>query len=435
MLALVDCNNFYASCERVFRPQLEGVPVVVLSNNDGCVIARSQEAKDLGIEMGEPAFQREEFYRSNGVQVFSSNYTLYGDLSRRVVDTIRSVVPEVEVYSIDECFLRLDGYAFHDIEEMCREIRRRVKQWVGIPVSIGIAPTKTLAKLANKRCKKQKLPDGVLMLGKDEDICAALEQTPVEDIWGIGRRYAKKLNGYGIYNALQLRRMRDDMARRHFSVVGLRLVHELRGTRCIPLSYEAEPKQNICTSRSFGKQLGDVSLIVEATANYAAKCAEKMRRQGSCARMVQIFLETSPFNDHQEYTSESRYYKFPEATNDTAEIIRVASRAIRSMFREGYVYKKSGVIVMDIVPETQVQGNLFAKHDKIRMRKALGVMDRLNARMNGNAVKLAVQGPEPFNQHLTEEESRQKKYIAWKLRRHHLSPCYTTRWEHLLKVR
>src|ERR1041385_7809566 len=221
MIALVDCNNFYASCERVFRPELEGVPIVVLSNNDGCVIARSNEAKALGIEMGEPAFKRWDYYAQNGIKIFSSNYTLYGDLSRRVMATLETVVPEVEVYSIDESFLDLNEYTSQDLTALGIEARRRVKQWVGIPVSVGIAPTKTLAKLANRICKKELVPSGVLVLDTPELIRNALEKTQVKDLWGIGRRYALKLNTHGIFTAQQLADASDALIRKYFTVVGL----------------------------------------------------------------------------------------------------------------------------------------------------------------------------------------------------------------------
>jgi DNA polymerase V len=434
MLGLVDCNNFYASCERVFRPDLEGKPIVVLSNNDGCVIARSNEAKALGIEMGEPAFQREEFFKQNKINVFSSNYTLYGDMSRRVVEAICSIIPEVEVYSIDECFLRLDGYKFHNLEELAIEVRKRVKQWVGIAVSIGIANTKALSKVANKRCKKLKIASGVLVLNELGQIQNVLENTPVGDLWGIGRKKAEKLHLYGVNNAEQFRNLPNDFLRKKFTVEGLRLALELRGERCYELQYEPDIKQNICTSRSFGKQLNSLIDIQQAASNYAAICGEKLRRQKSAAKVIQVFLHSSPFDERQEFYHHSRTFELPEATNDSTILIGVTSLLIQSMFVAGVNYKKAGVMVMDLKPQGNIQGNLFTPIDRIKMHKALCVMDKFDLKSASNVITIASLGQLPFNNHIAKEKTNPEYQSAWHLKRRQLSPRYTTQWDEILEI-
>jgi DNA polymerase V len=433
VIALVDCNNFYASCERVFRPELEGVPIVVLSNNDGCVIARSNEAKALGIEMGEPAFKRLDFYEQNRVKIFSSNYTLYGDLSRRVMQTLETIIPEIEVYSIDESFLDLATYKSQDFNALAIEARRRVKQWVGIPVSVGIAPTKTLAKLANRICKKEAIPTGVLVLDSPDLIRTALEKTQVKDLWGIGRKYALKLNAFGIFTAQQLADTSDAMIRKHFTVVGLRLAHELRGIPVHGMEYETPPKQNICTSRSFGNQIESLAQIEEATANYAAMCAEKMRKQKSACSAVQVFLETNPFNEKQAYYARSVTVRLATPTNSTPELIKTVLMALQGLYKAGLKYKKSGVIVLDLVPETQVQTALFDTIDREKEKTVMQVLDRVKHRFGKHALKIAAQGTTTFNKDQTEEERKKNKAI-WRLKRQFLSPDYTTQWDQLLKV-
>jgi len=431
MYWLADGNNFYASCERVFRPELEGVPVVVLSNNDGCVIARSNEAKALGIGMGEPAFKRWEFYQQHGVHICSSNYTLYGDMSRRMMDTLESIVPETEVYSIDEAFADLSTYGLQDLYALAVEARRAVRQCTGLPISVGIAPTKTLAKLANRLCKKTAAPSGVLMLDTPEKIDAALQKVKVGDLWGIGPAQTRKLNSYGIYSGRQLRDAPDGFVRKHLTVVGLRLVHELRGIPCLEMEYEAPAKQNICTSRSFGSQVDALPQIEEATANYAALCAEKLRRQNTACTAVQVFLQTSPFNEQQPYYAPSTVIQLPTPTNDTGELIKTVRSAIRKLFRPGLRYKKSGVIVIGLVPAAHGQTSLFDTVDREKRSCAMEVMDRMRRRYGKDAVKIAAQGTAAFRKDQTPEQAA-KQQALWKLRRQYLSPCYTTSWADIM---
>jgi len=427
--ALVDCNNFYASCERVFRPDMESVPIVVLSNNDGCVIARSAEAKALGIEMGEPAFKREEFFSRHQVRIFSSNYTLYGDFSQRVMDILQQCAPEVEIYSIDEAFLDLTGMEGRDLVQLAGEIRARVLQWTGIPVSIGIGPTKTLAKLANRLCKKRAVITGVLRLNGAGEIRAALEAIKVADLWGIGPRYARKLNALGIFTGAQLADAPDALIRKNFTVVGLRLVHELRGRPCADLQLEAEPKQNICTSRSFGRQLTELDQIEEATANYAAMCAEKLRRQKSACSVLQVFLQTSPFSADQPYYSNAVIIRLPRPSSCTAELIRRSLAGLRRIFRPGLKYKKSGVIVMDLCPEQNAQLAMFEQGAMKNSPAIMSVMDEMQKRFGKGTVRIAAQGAGAFGR-ATAVGTRP----SWKLRQQLLSPCYTTRWEDLRVV-
>jgi DNA polymerase V len=433
MIALVDCNNFYASCERVFNPSLDGKPIVVLSNNDGCVIARSQEAKDKGVEMGEVAFQRMDFYAANSIHVFSSNYTLYGDLSRRVMETLACVIPEIEIYSIDEAFLDLSGYAqFNDLATLASTMRERVYQNIGIPVSVGIAPTKALAKIANRLCKKLKRKNGFIILDNQEKIDAALKMVAIGDVWGIGRRYAKLLNGYHVTTAYEFTKLNDDFVKKHLSVVGLRLLHELRGKPCLDMEFSAAAKKNICTSRSFGSQTDSYLEIREAVANHAAMCAEKLRRQKSCAAVVSVFIETNRFDTRQVYVGRSKSINLPVASNDTAELTHYALRALDLIYKAGVRHKKAGVIVLDFVPQENVQANLFDDENRERKKQLMQTVDKLNRWAGKGMVKLAVQGTGSFN---VKAQNEPKEHRSWQLRRERLSPRYSTCWEEMLTVR
>ncbi|MCA6392194.1 MAG: Y-family DNA polymerase [Cytophagales bacterium] len=434
MIALVDCNSFYASCERVFRPDLADKPVVVLSNNDGCVIARSQEAKDLGVEMGEPYFKRKDWYAGNGIVVFSSNYPLYGDLSKRVMDTLGLFAPQVEVYSIDEAFLDFRGCQLFDLEQICRDAKHTVQKHTGIPVSVGLAPTKALAKLANKRCKKKKIECGVLLLQDKAEIEAALKDTDVAEVWGIGSRYAAKLRQFGIHTAYQLTQARDSLIRNELTVVGLKLVYELRGTPCFEIDTNPPAKKNICTSRSFGSPVTDLPVLLEAVSNYASRCAFKLREQQYVCAEMYVFLQTNPFDQNAPYRSFQEYIKLPMATNDTAELIRFASDAMRKMYVPGLKYKKAGVLVADLTPETQIQVALFDPVDRLKRRRLMRAMDWVNEQLGTEKVKLAVQGKEAMSPHIIAEKYRDIERSAWKLRREKLSPCYTTDWASIICV-
>ena len=418
LFALVDCNNFYASCERVFDPKLEGKPIVVLSNNDGCIIARSNEAKALGIKMGEPAFKAKDAIEQHNIQVYSSNYTLYGDMSARVMQTLGQFTPNLEVYSIDEAFLDLGNFYGRDLNEYAREMRSTVRAWTGIPVSVGVAPTKTLAKLANRLSKKSKKADGVLVLTNERHIEEALRRTEVGDIWGVGRRYARKLAGFGIHTALDLRNASDAFVKQHLTVVGLRTVRELRGEPCQDLELTAPNKQHICTSRSFGAPVTALSHLQEATANYASRCAVKLRRQRSCASAITVFLETNPFRETDAQYFNNKTIALPTATNSTLELVHYANLALQALYREGYRYKKSGVIVSELRPQNQVQTNLLDPVDREKHQRLMQTLDRLNSALGRDTVTSAAQGTTR----------------PWQLKCEKKSPCYTTQMEKLLCI-
>ncbi|WP_210466825.1 Y-family DNA polymerase [Rufibacter roseolus] len=411
LFGLCDCNNFYASCERVFQPGLNGKPVVVLSNNDGCVIARSNEAKALGIQMGTPYFQIRDLVEIDEVHAFSSNYVLYGDMSSRVMATLAMFTPNIEVYSIDESFLDLGNFYKKDLHQYCWEIKNIVYQWTGIPVSLGVAPTKALAKVANRLAKKSAKAKGVSVLTDPYHLSEALKATSIEDVWGVGRQYTKLLRRHGVNNGYDFTQKNDSWVKKHMAVVGLRLVKELRGESCLELDELAPPKKGICTSRGFGERLTEYSQIQEATANYAAKCAKKLRQQGSCARVMTVFIQTNYFSERDLQYNNSRTITLPVATNSDMELIHYASLALKSIYRPGYRYKKTGVILTEIVPEDRIQLDLLDKVNREKHGSIMETLDRLNARYGRNAVKVATQGFDP----------------SWQLKCERRSPCYTTR--------
>ena len=414
MFALVDCNNFYASCERVFQPRLNGKPVIVLSNNDGCVIARSNEVKALGIDMGRPYFQIEELVRRYGIAVFSSNYTLYGDMSARVMDTLREYTSDVEVYSIDEAFCDLAGFADRNLEEYGRLLRQKVKQWTGIPVSVGIAVTKTLAKAANKIAKKE---GGVLVLDRPELVEATLARLEVEDVWGIGRRWGALLRGQGMRTALDLRNAPEHWIRKHMNVVGLRTAHELRGISCLPLKEAPKPKQSIIVSRSFGQPVTTLDGLLEASASYATRAGEELRGQGLLARHLMVFVTTNRFNNDPFYAN-SAVLELPVPTCYTPELIAVAARGIRRMWRSGFRYKKCGVMLLDLSPAARPQYDLLDAKDREKQQAAMAALDAVNRRFGAGTLFYAGTG------------IRQ----PWAMKRGWKSPHYTTDWDTLLKV-
>jgi DNA polymerase V len=418
LFAIVDGNNFYASCERVFRPELEGRPVVVLSNNDGAVIARSNEAKALGIRMGVPAFEIKDLVGRHGIQVLSSNYELYGDMSRRVVDTLLHFTPSLEVYSIDESFLDLGNLYHVNLTEYARTMQDTVRLWTGIPVAVGMAPTKTLAKVANRLSKKSTKANSVLVLTDERHTAEALKRTEVGDVWGIGPRYARKLAGFGITNAWQLRNVSDAFAKKHLTVVGLRTVKELRGMPCIDLEMIPSAKQNICTSRSFGSPLTALADLKGALATHTVRCATKLRAQKSCAGVLTVFLQTSRFSDPAQTYFNSRTVKLDTPTASELELLRCATSALGSIYREGYRYKKTGILLQDLVPDNQVQLNLLSSPHIDRDMKLMKTLDSLRDRFGHKSVRYGVQG--------FKEE--------WALRQENVSPCYTTRIEELLVV-
>jgi DNA polymerase V len=420
MIALVDCNNFYASCERLFNPSLEGKPVVVLSNNDGCVIARSNEAKELGIEMGAPAFMIEEFLGKNNVAVFSSNYVLYGSLSNRVIKTIQAFAPAIEVYSIDEAFIDMSELTHCDLFELGKAIRSKVRADVGIPVTIGIAPSKTLAKMANRYAKKSCKGIGVHCLDSTEKIKEVLAATAIADVWGIGSQHGRRLKWMGIKTAADfIEKLNPEWIRKNMSVVGERMYNELRGIPSIEWEEIVKPRKVICTSRSFGKMLSDKKDIKEALANYAASCAAKLRKQNSCAGSITVMIQTNIHRTQDKQYSRSVNLQMPVATNSSVEIIAHAMKGLDLIFRENYNYKKTGVIVSDIVPESEVQQSLFDSTNRNKEAKIMQSLDGLNAQFGKDLVRFAVQG-----------------YARnWRLRQEKLSPCYTTRINEVFTIR
>lgn len=419
MYALIDCNNFYASCERLFNPKFAHRPLIVLSNNDGCVIARSNEAKAIGIKMGQPAFEINDIIERENVAVMSSNYALYGDISARVINTIRSLVDEVEVYSIDEAFVDLTSYRYFDLQDLGKQLKSRVFQWVGIPVSVGIAPTKTLSKIANHIAKKQPQYNGVCILKTEEDILQALKLFPIEEVWGVGRRIAKHLQNFGVMNAYDFSKLNEPWVRKNFTVTGVRMLKELNGISCIPLNQLIAPKKNICTSRSFGQMVKEYSVLAEAVSNYAARCSEKLRKQHSCCNMLLVFVNTNPFRSDLKQYYRHIFVSLPVASSSTPELIHYALLGLKSIFKEGYSYKKAGVIVSEIIPDNQVQQNLFDTVDRGRYANLMATVDSLNSKMGRDTVKSLAQG---------------LGNRKWKLRQEKLSPSYTSRWDDILEI-
>ena len=414
IFALVDCNNFYASCERVFSPRLEGQPIVVLSNNDGCVVARSNEAKALGIGMGVPEFHIRPLLRTHQVQVFSSNYRLYGDMSQRVMETLEQFTPALEVYSVDEAFLSVVGVERRDLTEYGRQIRRTVKQWTGIPVSVGIAETKALAKIANRTAKRTPDMGGVCDLLDCQDRHALLGRVAVEDVWGIGQNHARVLNQHGITTALQLREVDDQWIRKRMGIVGLRLVMELRGVSCLDVDQCPAPKQSLTCSRAFGKHISTLAEMEEAVSTYTSRVAEKLRRERLAATMLAVCLTTNTFTEGPQY-SNALTITLPVATDSTAGLIRLALRGIRAIYRDGYLYKKAGVMLTGLVPASQIQADLFDDQDHGKSKRLMSALDAVNDRWGAGTLHYASNG-------ITKK---------WKTQFRHRSPAYTTDWSAL----
>lgn len=409
MYALVDCNNFYASCERVFRPDLNGKPIVVLSNNDGCVIARSNEAKALGVQMAAPAFKHKELFEKNNIQVFSSNYALYGDMSKRVMNILSDHCPEIEIYSIDEAFLKFDGFDKFNLQEYGEDIRRKVYKWTGIPTSIGFAPTKSLAKVANKIAKK--FPDrtnSVYVINNEEKKIKALKWLNVEDVWGIGRQYAKKLQKLGINTAFDFINQSDYWIKKNMSVVGQRLKNDLLGNESIFIE-EAKKKQSIATTRTFEKMYTSKNDILERTSTFAMTCAEKLRKQNSLCNAVMVFVMTNPFREDMKQYYNNIVLKLPYPTNSGIDLVKYANLGLKKLFIDGYSYKKAGVIVMDIIPDNPKQLSIFTDENQ-KHKLLFEAVDFINDTLGTKKVKLACQDT--------------KK--TWKMNQEKLSPRYTT---------
>jgi DNA polymerase V len=414
IFALVDCNNFYASCERVFNPKLEGRPVVVLSNNDGCVVARSNEAKALGIGMGVPAFEVEDIIRKNGVEVFSSNYALYADMSSRVMEALSAFTPDIEVYSIDEAFLNFAGFNC-SLTDYGRKIWRTVKQWTGMPVTVGMARTKTLAKIANRVAKKSAKANGVLDLTDSPYLNKVLAETPVEKVWTVGIKTALKLKGAGIKTALAFRDADIGWVRQKFGVVGVRTVYELRGISCYPLEQNPPAKKSIAVSRMFGKPVESIEELKEAIASYASRAGRKLRGQGLAAGVMTVYVTTSRFIENRYFNSHT--VEFAVATSDTIELIRNACRCIDRLYRMGCAFKKCGIIFNALVPENQAQKGLFDNVDRLKSQRLMRVIDSINTRLN-SPLQWAAEG---LGQ-------------SWRVKFKRRSCRYTTRWDELPEV-
>lgn len=423
VFALVDANNFYASCEKLFAPKLKDRPVVVLSNNDGCVVARSAEVKTLGIPMGVPWFKLRDDAKRHGIVAFSSNYALYADLSNRVVEILSSFSPNLEVYSIDESFLDLSGFERIGYQAYGIEIRQRVADWLGLAVCVGIGPSKTLAKLANHAAKKNLAgADGVCDFTSMSPAAldALFTRIAVGEVWGVGRKIEARLETMGIRTVLQLRDANAELMRSTFSVVVERTVRELRGISCLELQEVVPEKQQIMSSRSFGQLVYDLAELEEAVASYVAKAAEKLRAQKSLAGAVQVHIRTNVFKPEIPQYQRAVTVPLPEATFDTRELTRRALRVLRRMYRPGFGYHKAGITLMDIVPATNQQFSLFESGGAVdaRSQMLMGVLDGINKKYGRGTMRLAAEGV--------------KK--VWQMRRGNLSPSYTTSWEGLAVV-
>lgn len=413
-LALIDGNSFYCSCERVFDPSLERRPVIVLSNNDGCAVARTNEAKALGIKMGEPYFKIRELCEREGVVALSSNYALYGDMSRRMNQVYQRFSPDIEVYSIDESFLDIEHLPISDRTAWAKDLRSTTRAWTGIPTCVGIGPTKTLAKLANKAAKK--LPDGVLDLSDEPDRNRVLGDFPIEDVWGIGPASQEKLRSLDITTAAQLRDMDTKLARQLMTVTGERTVHELNGRACIALEQTDPQRKGCAVTRSFGQRVTSKIEMEQAVAGYATRLGEKLRRHGLATDHVTVFMHTSPFSDDPQ-RSVSMTVDIVEATNDSLQLIKAARRAVDALWRGGFRYSKAGIITQDLVPPSIAQRALFDGLDHDRAAKVMAAMDEANRRWGRATVVPAAVGVATKSTFRTKFERR--------------SPRYTTRWDEL----
>ena len=431
MKAIIDCNSFYASCERVFQPQLAGKPIVVLSNNDGCIIALNDEAKKLGVPMGEPYFMAKEICEQKGVSVFSSNYALYGDLSRRVMQTIASVYPDIEVYSIDECFLDIDEKYVGDLHAFGQRITERVLQWTGVPVSVGIAPTKVLSKIANRLCKKDKARyKGVYVIQTEAEIEDALRRTKVGDVWGVGWNSVKKLHNIGIDTAYKLACMSETWGHKNMGgVTGIRLIKELNGIPCRGQAAGLDHKQHIASTRSFGRAVTTLSELKEAIATYTSRAAEKLRNQSSAAGGIYVFARTYKDDNGRRGWDRSdgdrqlegggRYTPLPFATDSTNELIKYATKAIEEIYHDGLRYKKAGVMLSSLVPNDSIQQHLFETNNDSPKNKAISkALDQINKRMGIDTIGFAANGVN----------------TNWKMRCEKRSPCYTTKWSDIMVI-
>ena len=416
-IALIDCNSFYASCERVFNPKLLGKPIVVLSNNDGCIITRSTEAKALGIKMGEPYFKVKNVIKKNNVKVFSSNYALYGDMSQRVMEILLGFSPDVEIYSIDEAFLSLKGFKNYELLTYCKHIRKTIKQWAGIPVSIGVSSTKTLSKIANHLAKKNNAYEGVCILKKKEKINEALQETEIEDVWGIGRSLSKFLKKYNVCNAKQFSLLERGWVRKNMGVVGERIQLELHGVSCLGVELLPSPQKSCCVSRSFRRPIEKIEELEESIANYASRVAEKIREEDLITQSMSIFVLTNHFNKKEKQYSNSIKLQLDYPTSDSKQIVKRAVEGVKRIYKKGFRYKKAGIILYELHNSSSVRGLL--DYDRSGSDSLMKSLDEINYRYGSSTLRLAAEGI--------------KK--GWQMRREKVSPCYTTSFDQLLIVK
>lgn len=421
-IALIDVNNFYVSCERVFNPKLKNKPVVVLSNNDGCAVARSNEVKALGIGMGAPWFKFKDLAKQYGIIAYSSNYALYADMSNRVMSILRQFSPDQEVYSIDESFLDLTGFQHKNLTHYGHQMRNRVLQWTGLPVSVGIASTKTLAKLANHCAKKRPEFNGVCDFNaiQTDSLNSLLSTIEVGEIWGVGRKLAPKLQAQGLNTVLDLKRADPETLRQQFSVVMEKTIRELNGIVCIELEEIPPAKQQILSSRSFGQPVYDLASLSESVSLYMSRAAEKLRRQQSFAGALHVYIRTSPFKLDQPFYSNGYTVTLPSPTDDTMKLVNIALWVLKRLYREGYQYAKAGVMLSDLVPAQACQQDLFNNSQTIgKSAKLMTTIDSINKKMGRESIKLASEG---FKK-------------PWKMKQGNKSQNYTTQWDEILVTR
>jgi DNA polymerase V len=413
-VALIDCNSFYVSCERLFNPKIQNLPVVVLSNNDGCVISRSTEAKKLGIRMGEPYFKVKDLVKKNNVQIFSSNYALYGDLSRRVMKVLKGFTDKIEIYSIDEAFLDLSHIKDEKVEEYGKQIRERVLKWTGIPTSVGISNTKTLSKVANHVAKKNKA--GVIFL--KENIDNILKNFDIADVWGVGKQLSKLYIKNGIKNAYELKNISNTWVKKSTNVLGAKTVMELRGISCIDLETEESKRKSCCVSRSFGKKVESLDKLKESITTHCLNAAEKIRTDKQTTRAVTIFIRTSPFDKNRKYYSNSITIELPVATNNSIELVKTAISGLKKIYKYGYFYQKAGIILSKLRDASEKELNLLAPILENKSKPLMRAIDFTNAKYGRNAISIAQAG-------ITND---------WKMRREHSSKIDTASFDFLPKI-
>ena len=413
-IALIDCNSFYVSCERLFNPKIKNVPVVVLSNNDGCVISRSTEAKKLGIKMGEPYFKVKELVRKNNVQIFSSNYSLYGDLSRRVMKVLKGFSDKIEIYSIDEAFIDLSHIKDESIEDYGKRIRERVLKWTGIPTSVGISCTKTLSKVANHVAKKNKT--GVIFL--KDNIDDVLKNFDISDIWGVGRQLSKLYIKNGINNAYKLKNISNSWVKKSTNVLGAKTVMELRGIPCINLETEETKRKSCCVSRSFGRKIESLNKLKESITTHCLNAAEKIRNDNQTTRSITVFIRTSPFDKNRKYYSNSLTIDLPVATNNSLELVKVSTEGLKKIYKYGYFYQKAGVILSKLSEAGEKNLNLLTPILENKSQTLMKAIDVTNAKYGRNVISVAQAG---INN-------------SWKMRREHSSKIDTASFDSLPKI-